>query len=637
MNEVFLSEAFLKILNMSISAGWLVLAVVLLRPVLKKAPRWICVLLWGLVAIRLICPFSMESVLSLIPSAEIISPEIMMDQTPEISTGIGSVDTVLNPVITQTFAPDPAASANPLQILIPAAAVVWLAGIAVMLIYTAISYILLRRKVATAVLLRNNIYQSENVDAPFVLGIIRPKIYLPFKLNGENPEYVIAHEQAHIRRKDHWWKPLGFLLLALHWFNPLLWLGYILLCRDIELACDEKVISRMDSASKADYAQALVACSIHRRRIAACPLAFGEVGVKERVKSVMNYKKPAFWIILAAAVICILVAACFLTDPVAFRFDGENNALVSAHHFDMRIADDAVAVEMDSAQLSELSFRLAGVRSAGKSDEYAGLTPAYQISALVNDGTYIRISGYSMTGDDKVDIEWNGERYAVADTDFQEYLSRICAGGDRSVAENAVLGKTYLYEKEGILGSFHITLYNDGTFIYYEGYASSYYGVGTWKQDGDIITMTDDGEGGYGLVNHFLLNGNELVFDERNSSNFVYVKVKTGEKFHCTGEAFKSDEEPVNTQNQSEIPGASVHVVDIRDRTAEEEIACDAALEKFWEDETNEYYFSCIKSRYIMVMDSTGRTVDVVKALEEGLITIETLDYYGIKYDTEPK
>ena len=310
-----MSGFFLNIVNMSISASWLVLAVLFLRLVLKKAPKWIRVLLWGIVAVRLVCPFSIESVLSLIPSAETISPDIMMDWTPEVSTGIGSLDTVVNPIITETFAPKPYASANPLQILIPVWGNLWLLGILVMLLYTAVSYFLLRRKVAAAVLFRENIYQSENVGSPFVLGIIRPKIYLPFEMDSQNMEYVIAHEAAHIRRKDHWWKPLGFILLALHWFNPIMWLGYILLCRDIELACDEKVIKKMDNESKADYTQALVACSVSRRRIAACPLAFGEVGIKERVKSVMNYKKPAFWILIAAIAVCIAVAVCFLTNP----------------------------------------------------------------------------------------------------------------------------------------------------------------------------------------------------------------------------------------------------------------------------------------------------------------------------------
>ncbi|MBR3979016.1 MAG: M56 family metallopeptidase [Oscillospiraceae bacterium] len=314
-----MSAFFLKIVNMSISASWLVLAVLLLRLALKKAPKWVSVLLWGFVAVRLLCPVTVESIFSLIPSSETVRPGIMLDWTPEVSTGISSLDTVINPLITETFAPEPIASANPLQILIPLASIVWLAGIAGMLLYTAVSYILLRRKVATAVRLRDNLYQSENVYSPFVLGIIKPRIYLPFRMDGQGLEHVIAHEQTHIRRKDHWWKPLGFLLLAVYWFNPLMWLGYILLCRDIELACDEKVIKEMDNENRADYTQALVACSVRRRSIAACPLAFGEVGVKARVKSVLNYKKPAFWIIIAAIITCAVVAVCFLTDPVGDR------------------------------------------------------------------------------------------------------------------------------------------------------------------------------------------------------------------------------------------------------------------------------------------------------------------------------
>ena len=182
-------------------------------------------------------------------------------------------------------------------------------------LYTAISYWRLRRKVDTAVRYKDNIFQSENVSFPFVLGIIKPRIYLPFKMNGQYLEYVVAHEQAHICRKDHWWKPLGFLLLMIHWFNPLMWLAYVLLCRDIELACDEKVIKELGNEQRGDYTQALVACSVNRRMIAACPLAFGEVSVKERVKSVMNYKKPAFWVIIISVIVCVGVAVCFLTNP----------------------------------------------------------------------------------------------------------------------------------------------------------------------------------------------------------------------------------------------------------------------------------------------------------------------------------
>lgn len=310
-----MSELFLKAMNMSISASWLILAVLICRLVLKKAPKWVYVLLWGIVAARLLFPFSIESDLSLIPSAETISPEIMMDATPAIHTGIPAINNAVNPIISQSFAPSPEASANPLQIWIPVLAVVWIVGAVVLLAYTAISFWLLRKKVDTAILFRDNIFQSENVGSPFVLGIIRPKIYLPFKMDGQDMDHVVAHELAHIRRRDHWWKPLGFLLLAVHWFNPLMWLAYVLLCRDIELACDEKVIKELDHEQRADYTQALLTCSVNRRMIAACPLAFGEVGVKERVKSVMNYRKPAFWIVVLAVAACGVVAVCFLTDP----------------------------------------------------------------------------------------------------------------------------------------------------------------------------------------------------------------------------------------------------------------------------------------------------------------------------------
>jgi len=320
-------EAFLQIVNMSISASWLVIAVLLLRLVLKKAPKWANVLLWGFVAVRLICPVSFESALSLIPSAEPIPEQVITNLVVEVPAEIPGFDASNQdpadaPVRDETgdetgdrtdvdFAEQEKQGVPVVTVL----TALWAAGVGAMLVYTAVSYFLLRRKVDTAVRFRDNIYQSENVDSPFVLGIAKAKIYLPFRMDRRDLAHVIAHEQAHIRRKDHWWKPFGFVLLAIHWFNPLMWVGYILLCRDIELACDEKVIREMDNETKADYTEALVACSVNRRRIAACPLAFGAVGVKERVKNVMNYKKPAFWIVIAAVALCIVVAVCFLTNP----------------------------------------------------------------------------------------------------------------------------------------------------------------------------------------------------------------------------------------------------------------------------------------------------------------------------------
>lgn len=310
---------------MSISASYIVIAILLLRLFMKKAPKWISVALWGVVGLRLICPFSIESILSLIPSAETVSPEIMTGNLSEpfyvdsyIDTGFSGVNNTIAPIISGssvTVAPEK--EVNLLKLLIPICAILWLVGILAMVIYTLVSYLKLKKSIGTAVLYRENIYQSENVASPFILGIFRPRIYLPFSISEQSAEHVIAHEKAHLRRKDHLWKPLGFLLLSVYWYNPLMWLGYILLCRDIESACDEKVIKALDCDARADYSEALLRCGVKRKSIAACPLAFGEVGVKARIKSVLNYKKPAFWIIIVALVLCVVIAVCFLTNPVS--------------------------------------------------------------------------------------------------------------------------------------------------------------------------------------------------------------------------------------------------------------------------------------------------------------------------------
>jgi len=315
-----MSDLFLKIVNMSISASWLVVAVLILRLVLKKAPKWVNVLLWGIVAVRLICPFSFESALSLIPSAETFPEKIISGPSFDVQTGITPVDNRINDYLGDRYFEGVTVPTNNGNNVMTILTIVWIIGILLLATYTVISYWRLHREIDTAVRYKDNIFQSENVSSPFVLGIINPRIYLPFSMNEQDMEHVVAHEQAHIRRKDHWWKPLGFLLLTIHWFNPLMWLAYVLLCRDIELACDEKVIKGLSNEQRADYTQALVACSVNRRMIAACPLAFGEVGVKERVKSVMNYKKPAFWVIIIAVIVCVGVAVCFLTNPKQDRY-----------------------------------------------------------------------------------------------------------------------------------------------------------------------------------------------------------------------------------------------------------------------------------------------------------------------------
>ena len=311
-----MSGIFLKLLNLSISASWLVLVVLALRLVLKRAPKWVDVLLWGMVALRLMLPFSIESALSLIPSAETLSPEVVQfDPAPTITSGVTIIDNAVNPSLSESFAAAPLASVNPLYVWTYLAGWVWLIGLAAMLAYALVSYLRLRRRVRASIPLRENIYVCDEVASPFILGILRPRIYLPSALDEAQRGSVLSHERAHLARRDHWWKPLGFALLAVYWFNPLLWLAYTLLCRDIELACDERVLCGMDAGQIKDYSSALLACSVPRRMIAACPLAFGEVGVGARVKNALRYKKPAFWVVAVSVVVCTVVAVCFLTNP----------------------------------------------------------------------------------------------------------------------------------------------------------------------------------------------------------------------------------------------------------------------------------------------------------------------------------
>ena len=312
-----LQNVFLHLLNMSITAGWLVLAVVVLRLVFRRAPKWIHCLLWVLVALRLLFPVSIESALSIIPSAETVPVETFMYDTPVINSGVSAVDNAVNPVLSDNFAPQPQNSANPMQVLTGLAAYAWVLGAALMLLYAAITTLRLRLRVRESVRLRDNIYRCDRIWTPFILGVIRPRIYLPTTLSTTDTHSVVAHETAHIQRRDHWWKPLGFLLLTVYWFNPLLWVGYVLLCRDIEAACDEKVIRDMDLTQRKSYSDTLLACSAPRHLITACPLAFGETGVKSRIKAVLSYKKPAFWLIIAAVVATVVASVCLLTNPAS--------------------------------------------------------------------------------------------------------------------------------------------------------------------------------------------------------------------------------------------------------------------------------------------------------------------------------
>ncbi len=285
------------LLSMSFSASFLIVAVLLLRMLFKRAPKWINCLLWLFVALRLAVPFSLESPLSLIPSRQTLES---VNQTSPVYFDYSNLHI--------ESASDTVSTANIFFLI-------WVLGTAAMLLYMMISYFALKRRVSEKIKLRDNIWLCDRIKTPFIFGIIRPQIYLPTNLSESEKEYVIAHELAHKKRGDNIWKPLGYLILSVHWFNPLCWLAFWLCTKDIELACDERVIKNYDAANKRRYSSALLSCSVEKHMLSACPFSLDESGLKNRIKSVLNYKKPALWIIIAALVICTATAVLFLTSP----------------------------------------------------------------------------------------------------------------------------------------------------------------------------------------------------------------------------------------------------------------------------------------------------------------------------------
>lgn len=423
-----MDDVFLKLVNLSISASWLILAVLVLRFVLKKAPKWVMPLLWGVVALRLVCPFSIESALSLIPSAETIPSEIVTETREPVLYEQATLDIVTNPTLPSAAEVPVGVSRQQAQVDFNIYSVLWLAGMAALLVHALVSAGKLKRKLATAILLRDNIYESEFVNSPFVFGVVKPNIYLPMHMDEGTAAYVIAHERAHLARRDHWWKVLGYLVLALHWFNPLVWVAYILFCRDIELACDEKVVKGLDGAARADYSQALLSCAAPGRAVAACPLAFGEGNIKMRVKSALHYKKPAFWVAAAAVLAVVIVAVCFLTNPRS-----ERGSLVWAQKLN---AADVASIELyvpaegearqykkldteEMAQAVELINSSRGTYIEKPETVYAGLPVWFLLT--MDDGTvhavgsvvghYLIIDGDTFDADVENQAEW--ENYVL--------------------------------------------------------------------------------------------------------------------------------------------------------------------------------------------------------------------------------
>ena len=460
-----MDKLFITIVNNGLVASWIILAVIVLRKLLNRIPKWVNCLLWGLVAIRLAIPFSIESIFSLIPSAKPVPADIEYAKIPKIDSGMHAVNTVINPVLENHFAVKEIASVNPIQVIIFISSYIWLIGVIGLLIYAFVSFIMLKRQVKNAQAIDKGIFRSGTIDSPFILGFVKPSIYIPDYLDDEAYICVTEHEKAHIKRGDFIWKPFGFLILSVYWFNPLCWFAYIMLCKDIEYACDEKVTKDKDKNWKATYCQVLLDCSSKRKMIAACPVAFGEVSVKDRIKFVIRYKKPTLGMIVLAFVACIVVGICFLTNPKTTDISDDNidagNDLTS---------EEIAEKESDTTHLTEQAENEEILGGGSYSSRNSDKTEQTTEQAADFAPTDI----YSVNQIDV--ILTNGDTHTVVDKSVLEKVEGMLSGAEE-IKEAGCPFHTplYLYREDGTIGVIYPA--TDSCDVFYSD--GKYYDFGT--------------------------------------------------------------------------------------------------------------------------------------------------------------
>ncbi len=508
-----MTDVFIKIFNMSVAAAWIVPIVIVLRLFLKKAPKWTVCLLWGIVGIRLSFPFSFKSIMSLLPSARTIPPDILTSPRPQIHSGIPSLNSTVNPILEETARESALRGESFMEGLMTAAVVAWICGLLLILLYGVFSYLRLKKRVAPSLKLDDRIYLCDNIDTPFILGVVRPNIYLPSTLSDTEAKYVIAHERAHLKRLDHIIKPIGFVLLAIHWFNPFIWAAYILLCRDIEKACDERAIKDLDKESKKGYLEALLSCSIKSRIISACPLAFGEVGVKSRVRSVLSYKRPALWIIIAAVIASVILSVCFLTDPkedkkpqtvsnpvITFLGQGTDRDGVSLiiSDYDLTGKDPFIEVEWFNDTDEVYSYGMAydilfeedgKYRSCKKQDLFFHLLGIILNPNSVNTERY-ELSAFDMTraGKYRFVSDFTEEIYI----DFEISDGPTPIPGETVGPISPVFEESYIYTDAPGIDKPQFTLGVNGRFSLSQSSYSSYLAIGDYALEGDRLTLYAD-------------------------------------------------------------------------------------------------------------------------------------------------
>ena len=460
-----MDKLFITIVNNGLVASWIILVVIVLRKLLNRIPKWVNCLLWGLVAIRLAIPFSIESIFSLIPSAKPVPADIEYAKIPKIDSGMHAVNTVINPVLENHFAVKEIASVNPIQVIIFISSYIWMIGVIGLLIYAFVSFIMLKRQVKNAQAIDKGIFRSGTIDSPFILGFVKPSIYIPDYLDDEAYICVTEHEKAHIKRGDFIWKPFGFLILSVYWFNPLCWFAYIMLCKDIEYACDEKVTKDKDKNWKATYCQVLLDCSSKRKMIAACPVAFGEVSVKDRIKFVIRYKKPTFGMIVLAFVACIVVGICFLTNPKTTE-----------------ISDDIIDAGSDIAleEIAEKESDTTHLTEQAENEEILGGGSYSSRNSDKTEQTTEQAADFAPTDIYSVNqidvILTNGDTHTVVDKSVLEKVEGMLSGAEE-IKEAGCPFHTplYLYREDGTIGVIYPA--TDSCDVFYSD--GKYYDFGT--------------------------------------------------------------------------------------------------------------------------------------------------------------
>lgn len=644
MKVIYMENIFLKILSLGFSAGIIVLVVLLAKLAFKRAPRWIHCLLWGVVALRLVIPWNISLPVGIHPSDDVLSlqtVEINSNESniaytasvPVFSTGIEAVDSAVNDSLQKSMTPEIGDSADPVQIWSFVGFVIWIIGIAGMTIYAFISYFLIKRKCSEAVPLIKisekyaqiisetgcsgcRIFTSENVSTPFILGIFRPCIYVPTSLDFAALKTVLSHERAHILRRDHLWKPIGFILLSVYWINPLLWAAYILLCRDIEMACDEKVVENMSEVSRKEYSETLLSLSMPRRMISACPVAFGEVGVKDRIKNVLNYRKPAFRIIIAAALTGLVIGIFLITG----RESSKENDLYSVYFSDKNVTDDykdyrnvgnflsALPSECEELEKAGILVTSSWADNENKKkvwNDFAGKLSRKEKAVLTT-------ASYTDEGDPIfIYVYFDGAKYYYA---FDN--SRDKFGTPQAVS---LTGYDYMYSYTPSEDSFVVLLTNIENLTYlqfrnmclfYDDYQEDLMNnIKTIADLWDVDGLTGiGGEYGYAspkISEHSMINGTYL------NSEYIYVSPVNAEEVYPGGAVYVFTDETCNVYPRYDFEAEPL--MSVTPQTgAWEEFYSEAEWESFFESsggDNSTYFKNCSD---VMMMRYTGGIVIIL-------------------------